>query len=169
VRRKIFDSERTLHFITFSCYRRRSLLDTPQAGRIVLGTLNAQLQRLAGRCAGFVVMPEHVHALLWFPEEGILSECLKQWKRMSSVRIQERLETTLVAYAAELPKREPIWQPRYYDFNVYSLEKLEEKLQYMHLNPVRRGLVERTVDWRWSSARYYEQGRTVGVPIHKFT
>jgi len=168
VRRKIYDSERALHFVTFSCYRRRSLLDTPQARRIVLGTLNAQLTRLDGRCAGFVVMPEHVHALLWFPAEGLLSECLKQWKRTSSVRIQELLQTTLVAYAAELPKREPVRQPRYYDFNVYSPRKLAEKLQYMHLNPVRRGLVAKAVDWRWSSARFYELHRTVGLPIHRF-
>ena len=168
MRRKIYDSERALHFVTFSCYRRRSLLDTAQARRIVLGTLNAQLDRLAGRCAGFVLMPEHVHALLWFPESGLLSECLKQWKRMSSVGIQKLLQTTLVAYTAELPKREPVWQPRYYDFNVYSPRKLEEKLRYMHENPVRRGLVEKAIQWRWSSARHYELGRTVGVPIHKF-
>jgi putative transposase len=35
----------------------------------------------------------------------------------------------------------------------------------MHLNPVRAGLVQRAVDWRYSSARYYELGRSVGVPL----
>lgn len=43
--------------------------------------------------------------------------------------------------------------------------KLEEKLTYMHLNPARAGLVVRVTEWRWSSARWYEWGRTVGVPI----
>jgi ferritin-like protein len=58
---------------------------------------------------------------------------------MSSVGIQKLLQTMLVAYAAELPEREPIRQQRYYDFNVDSPRKLEEKLRDMHENPVRRG------------------------------
>ncbi len=168
MRRRIYDAERHLHFVTFSCYRRRKLLDAPQAKGIVLGTLSAQLRRLDGRCAGFVVMPEHVHALLWLPEKGGLSECLRQWKRTSSLRISKLFAETMPGYWRTLPADEPIWQPRYYDFNFYSERKRNEKLAYMHRNPVRRGLAAKPSDWRWSSARYYEQGRSVGVPIHRF-
>jgi putative transposase len=35
----------------------------------------------------------------------------------------------------------------------------------MHLNPVRAKLVERAIDWKWSSARFYELGDCVGVPL----
>ena len=35
----------------------------------------------------------------------------------------------------------------------------------MHMNPVRAGLVERAVDWRWSSARWYIEHKSVGLPI----
>ena len=45
------------------------------------------------------------------------------------------------------------------------IETLEEKRTYMHRNPVRAGLVETAVAWRGSPARWYEQGRPVGVPI----
>ena len=55
---------------------------------------------------------------------------------------------------------------RNYSFEIYETAKLEEKLQYMHENPVRAGLVKRPTDWRWSSARWHEWWRTVGVPIH---
>ena len=54
---------------------------------------------------------------------------------------------------------------KYYAFQIYSRQKLEENLNYIHQNPVRAGLVDHAADWRWSSARYYEAGRTVGVPI----
>jgi putative transposase len=50
-------------------------------------------------------------------------------------------------------------------FQIYSRQKLEEKLIDMHMNPVCAGLVEKTVDWKWSSARWYEQQQSVGVPI----
>jgi hypothetical protein len=36
----------------------------------------------------------------------------------------------------------PMWQPKYYVFNVYSATKAREKLDYMHHNPVKAGLVE---------------------------
>ncbi len=60
---------------------------------------------------------------------------------------------------------DPVWQRKYYSFDIYNEVKLVEKLQYMHLNPVHAGLVEKTVDWKWSSARWYEQGKSVGVEL----
>ena len=42
-------------------------------------------------------------------------------------------------------------QPHYYDFNVFTEHKRMEKLEYMHWNPVRRGLVSTPEDWQWSS------------------
>ncbi|HEX5412820.1 MAG TPA: hypothetical protein VFZ27_13300 [Terriglobia bacterium] len=48
-----------------------------------------------------------------------------------------------------------VWQRRGYDFNVWSSKKINEKLDYMHNNPVARKLVERPGDWPWSSWRFY--------------
>ena len=50
---------------------------------------------------------------------------------------------------------EPVWQKRFYDFNVWSERKRVEKLRYMHRNPVKRGLVEEPDQWKWSSFRAY--------------
>jgi putative transposase len=47
------------------------------------------------------------------------------------------------------------WQKRFYDFNVYSAAKRREKLEYMHRNPVTRGLVRDPKDWVWSSYASY--------------
>jgi putative transposase len=57
------------------------------------------------------------------------------------------------------------WQRRYYDFNVWNLDKTVEKLKYMHRNPVRRGLVARPQDWPWSSFRHYLTGQDGTVEI----
>ena len=57
------------------------------------------------------------------------------------------------------------WQPKYYSFEIYGQAKLLEKLKYIHENPVRHGLVEQAIDWKWSSARWYEWRSSVGVPI----
>jgi len=58
-----------------------------------------------------------------------------------------------------------MWQPKYYAFNVFSEAKAREKLDYMHNNPVKAGLVENPCDWLYSSARWYLMGRSVGVAI----
>jgi len=94
----------------------------------------------------------------------MLAEFMKQWKRMSSYRIA-RMAPQRPQQRLAVASRDPVWQARYYDFNLYSRKKIEEKLVYMHQNPVRAGLVENTRDWPWSSARYYEMGADVGVPI----
>jgi putative transposase len=88
------------------------LLDHDRAKGVVLGVLNSQLAHRKASCVGFVVMPDHVHAIVW-----------------------------------------------------YSEEKEQEKLTYMRENPVRAGLVARPCDWVFSSARFDEEQRSVGVPI----
>jgi putative transposase len=52
-----------------------------------------------------------------------------------------------------------------YPFNLYSEKKAIEKLDYMHLNPAKAGPVKEATDWAWSSARYFEHGKSVGVPL----
>ena len=52
----------------------------------------------------------------------------------------------------------PVWQPRFYDFNVYTEGKRVEKLRYMHRNPVKRELVLEPEQWLWSSFRHYKYG-----------
>ena len=164
-KRRLFDNEDHVHFVTFSCYKRRRLLDHDRWKRIVLGVLDDQLRKQSGTCAGFVIMPEHVHAVLWFPANDQLSHFMKQWQQRSSVTIKRLIRETLTALAKNVPADDPVWQRRYYDFNIFTEAKLDEKLEYMHMNPVRAGLVEKAIDWPWSSARFYLLGRPVGVPV----
>jgi putative transposase len=50
-----------------------------------------------------------------------------------------------------------------YDRNVVKPETLMKMIDYIHLNPIRRGLVERPEDWKWSSAAWYAGARDGGV------
>jgi putative transposase len=154
-----------VHFITFSCFKRRRLLDTDPAKRIVVGALGSQLAAQAGKCVGFVIMPNHVHALVWFGEKDQGSYFLKQWKQRSSVELKKYLEAFLPGYAKSLNASDPVWQPRSYDFNVLTERKVLEKLEYIHMNPVKAGLVSDPRDWMYGSARFYLLGKSVGLPV----
>ena len=68
---------------------------------------------------------------------------------------------------AEAPSRTPLWQARFYDFNVWTARKRVEKLRYMHQNPVQRELVRTPEDWRWSSYRFYALGEAGLVRVNE--
>ncbi len=164
-KRRVFDDEKHVHFVTFSCYKRRKFLQPDQAKRIVVGQLGSRLAKHDGLCVGFVVMPDHVHALVWFPEPGQLSGFMNTWKDQSSHELKKLYRSRFPTYWNRLDDADPIWQPRYYGFNIWSRRKVEEKLDYMHLNPVRAGFTERAIDYRWSSAPWYLAGKSVGLPV----
>ena len=60
-----------------------------------------------------------------------------------------------------------IWQRRFYDFVVFSEKKRVEKLNYMHNNPVKRGLVLEPGQWAWSRVRHYASGERGPVLVNE--
>jgi len=142
---KRFQATRQFHFITFSCYRRQRLFAEPKTWRIFERQLERVRKWYAMVVAGYVVMPEHVHLLVGEPERSTLAVALQMLKQLVAAKVRRS-------------GGEPLWQRRYYDFNVHSERKRIEKLKYIHRNPVTRGLVERPEDWEWSSFRHYATG-----------
>ncbi|HEV3271157.1 MAG TPA: transposase [Candidatus Methylacidiphilales bacterium] len=164
-KRRILDLPGQYHFLTFSTYQRRRFLDSGETRNIVLEVLQKCLVTQRANCAGFVVMPDHVHALISGEEDFKISPFVQVWKKTSSYRIKRFFERELGRYEKLCPNGCPIWQARFYDYNVDSDEKLNEKIEYMHENPVAAGLAENALDWNWSSSRFYERGEMVGVTI----
>ena len=149
---KRFHQSHDLHFITFSCYRRKKKLNSPESRRMFERALERARRQYVFYICGYVVMPEHVHLLISEPDKRLLSTAIQSLKQGVTRRLALRAP-------------EPFWQPRYYDFNVWSEKKRVEKLRYMHRNPVKRGLVEKPEDWEWSSFRHYFTGERGIVEI----
>ncbi len=146
---KRFHGTRDLHFITFSCYRRQPLLSSSRAKRTFEVVLEQVRRQYNFFITGYVVMPEHVHLLMSEPEDKKLASALQVLKQLVAQRLGGH----------------QFWQPRYYDFNVWSELKCKEKLRYLHRNPVKRGLVAAPEDWEWSSFRHWLTGETGVVEI----
>src|ERR1700681_670520 len=143
-----FQQTGDLHFLTFSCARKRPLLGTSEAKDTFLRILEETRAKHNFHVLGYVVMPNHVHLLLTEPKEIKLSisiQVLKQ--RFSRTRPEDH-----------------VWEPRYYDFNVYTERKRVEKLRYIHRNPVSQNLVAEPHLWQWSSFNAY--ARNEPGPVH---
>jgi putative transposase len=152
-----------LHFITCSCYQRRPLLATPRNRDAFLKVLDEVRTRYQFLLLGYVVMPEHIHLLISEPKIGTPSTVMQVLKQGVSHALQNTRRSRNSDQSG--PRQNSpgeatrnLWQRRFYDFNVWSKTKRIEKLHYMHMNPVKRGLVADPKLWAWSSYRFYQYG-----------
>jgi len=160
-----------LHFITCSCYRRLPLLRSIRARNLFVEILGEVRTRYQFALVGLVVMPEHFHLLISEPKSGTPSLVMQVLKQRVSRRLRQRRRKRTPSSQLRLwdepgnARLHSFWQRRFYDFNVWSHKKKIEKLTYMHMNPVKRGLVADPKDWRWSSYAFYQQLPDVMIQI----
>ena len=162
-----------LHFVTFSCYRRRPLLGTARARDRFVKILDEVRGRHAFRLVGYVVMPEHVHLLISEPAKknpSKILQVLKQKVARTLLKRRRRATSTQLTLPFEGSQVEEghFWQRRFYDFNVWSEKKVKEKLEYMHANPVNRKLVPHPKEWPWSSWSHYANGEKALIGIDRW-
>jgi putative transposase len=159
-RLKRFHGGGEFHFITCSCYHRRQFLKSGRRRDLFLKILEEVRNKYKFIVSGYVVMPEHFHLLIGEPPEGGVSTVMQVLKQRVARKMRSKRGTRNQNQRLLFEDNQPpqFWQVRYYDFNVYSRKKYVEKLNYMHNNPVKRGLVSRPEEWTWSSYRFYAQG-----------
>jgi putative transposase len=152
------------HELTFTCYRRFRFLSAERTCQWLSESIEEARRALNFALWAFVFMPEHAHLIVW-PRRPVYetSAILKE--------IKEPVGRNAVSYLAE---HAPEWLPRItrqrgqrterlfwqsgggFDRNISEPRTLMSMIDYIHMNPVRRGLVAKASDWRWSSAGWFE-------------
>ena len=143
------------HALTFSCDGRQPFLASAAAKDLLVSTFEAARAGHEIDLWAYVIMPEHVHLLVW-PRQPTysVSAFLHAVKRPMSFRARK----------AGLFDGPCFWLPGGgFDRNIVTARAVREEIEYLHGNPVRRGLCENPTDWRYSSARFWA-GRD-DVPI----
>ncbi len=155
---KRYDIANQARFLTFSCVRRLPLLGDARSRDAYVRELEFQRGRLGFDVIAYVVMPEHVH-LLVVPADGLGGAVLRAVKQGFARTMLERMRDEGHPVLSELvgPHGKLLFWQRGggHDRNVRDLDEPRAKVLYCHRNPVKRGLVEREMDWAWSSARDY--------------
>src|SRR5690349_7429860 len=90
-----------------------------------------------GLC-GYVLMPDHWPALIWTSYPLTISRVVHELKRVSALKINRDRGTS-----------GSLWQHQFWDRFVRNAKELSQRLDYMHHNPVRKGLVLRPEEWPW--------------------
>lgn len=162
------------HSLTFSCHQRLSLLARDRTRAWLVEAIEKAREREKFDLWGYVIMPEHVPILLR-PREAVyeIGRILFQVKQPVARRAIDYLKIHAPEWLKRLTvvKEDGTEERRFweagggYDRNITEEGTALKVIEYIHLNPVRRGLVERAEDWEWSSARWYAGVRPVLIEI----
>jgi len=172
---KRYDLSGDAHYLTFSCFHRIPLLNRDRSRNWVIEAIARSRTKSPFDLWAYVIMPEHVHLVLQPKDDTQISAILSTLKQSVSKQAIRWLECHAPEFLHQIEDLQPngkrhhrFWQRGGgYDRNLRSTRDVHEKIRYVHLNPVRRGLVRRATDWKWSSASAWETGNDIPLPIDR--
>ena len=125
------DPSKEMYFITISCRERgRNQLAQVEIAEPLSDTVRHRQEKCVWWPYVFLLMPDHLHALLSFPpSDKPLRLLISKWK-----------EWTAKQFAID-------WQQDFFEHRMRCEESRREKADYILANPVRAGLVTRPEEW----------------------
>ena len=122
----------------------------------------------------YVIMSNHIHMIVNTNEPFVLKDTIRDFKKFTSKRIliqiinepESRREWMLKIFADEAEqskkhKAYKFWQVGNHAIEVFTEKFVWDKINYIHENPVRAGLVKQQWDWIYSSASNYQDMESV--------
>lgn len=162
--RSILDGQANTFFVTTTFVDFARILSFGKMySEILRDSLKYVLTKYSVKLFGYVFMPSHIHLVIYIPEGQSISSLMRDFKKYTSTRIRQQLEMDghedwiekLRRNAAGQKQLFKLWMDRFDDVVIRSDRVMKSKINYIHLNPVRAGLVDEAEDWEYSSARFY--------------
>ncbi len=103
-----------------------------------------------------VILPEHLHAVFTLPLDD--ADFSGRWRRIKSL-FTRSVAATGAAHPGKRKGEYALWQRRFWEHTIRDDGDLARHIDYIHINPLKHGLVSRVTDWPYSSFhRYVRQG-----------
>lgn len=151
-----------VYYLTSVSNNRLRVFQTEKLKELMCGALNEARRSASLLLFAYVIMPDHIHALIGSQRKP--SDVLRYVNGISSRRVINFLKEG--GHESSLSKLKHSEGPREYKYSLWDHHPnvklvttengLMEKANYIHLNPLRAGLVERAEDYRWSSSRCWQ-------------
>jgi putative transposase len=157
MRRYLRSRSGQVYFFTLVTHDRRPFLTTDTGRSALRGAIRHVRQTHPFRITAIVLLPDHLHAVLELPDGDsdystrwrlIKSQFTRRWREaggMEGIRSQSRREKG----------ERGVWQRRFYEHTCRDEGDLKRCVDYVHVNPLKHGLVESVCDWPWSSFHRY--------------
>lgn len=160
---KRYDIEGHVHFVTTTSYNHTQVFVNDSRNMAIIDAIKFYRNKYNSHLFGYTIMPDHLHLLMRLRNQTKISDVMRDIKHAIAFKVLGLLKAENSSLLSQLSlerlgkrgHRYSLWQRRFYDFNLYLPEKLKEKLDYIHMNPVRKGLISSPSDWKYSSFRNY--------------
>jgi REP element-mobilizing transposase RayT len=173
---RVFTDKHYAYFVTWTVIDWLPLFADSAYRQIILDSLNYLRTNKHTQLNAFVVMSTHLHAILW-PDDGInLSDVTRDFKRYTSREISKEAERQgekefISAFKnarkenrAQKVSTYQVWQEGSHPEAIFTEKFARQKIDYIHLNPIRAGIVKTADEWPFSSARAYLLGEETYPP-----
>lgn len=136
----------------------------PQYYDILVNSLGFVLKEHRALLRAYVFMPSHVHLVIEMPAGEHISDLMRDFKKFTSTKVRQQLQREEKSEFLQVLRRNAggkknqvfkLWMDRFDDVVIHDDEMMAVKIDYIHNNPVKAGLVATPEDWNYSSARDY--------------
>jgi putative transposase len=151
VRKRLDIKGRAVVFITTTVVDWKPVFNNKRVALVVLKQFGESLKYFDIALLGYVLMPSHLHALLGFKDISLMSKFIQSFKILSAKKIKQLPEINkyeMIRWDGTFS----LWKPRFDDLVITSEKQFKIKLEYIHNNPVKAGLVAEADSWIYSSA-----------------
>jgi putative transposase len=130
-------------FITCRVLSKRRILCASEFA-CMARVIDERRRELGFSLSAWVFLPDHWHAIIYPAHPLTICTVMEAIKVGATRRINRSRQ-----------ERGVLFQPRYFDRALRTVREYHEKVEYIHLNPVKAGLVRCPEDWPWSSVHDY--------------
>ena len=174
VERYRIHAEAGLFYCTFSVVDWLPVFVSEQPCQIIADSLTFCHHHKQLGLDAFVIMPTHLHLIVFDREWNSvrLQQTLLDFRKFTGRQLAQFCGTSMpagfaaaFAAAAGADRDHRFWQPTWHPESITTEQFHDQKRNYLHDNPRRKGLVVHPTHWRWSSAQFYETGQDCAVPV----
>lgn len=164
-------NDQALSFITLTIIDWIDLFTKERYSEIIIDSLKYCIKNKGLRLHAFVIMSSHIHLIISMKEKFKVSDFVRDFKKFTSREITILIESefesrkewllskfSFAANRVSNNEKYKVWQDGYHPVELFNNKVIDQKLEYLHLNPVKAGIVLRPEDFNYSSARNYIEG-----------
>ena len=149
-------------FITVTCLEWKHILKEERFKNIIITSLSFLSKEKRINVYGFVIMSNHFHLIWQMIGDHKREEVQRDFLKYTGQQILKHLRNENSELQKELlvqakDRKYQVWQRNSLGVPLWSSVVFNQKLEYIHYNPVKAGLCKYPEDYRYSSARFYER------------
>ncbi len=145
------------YFFTVVTHQRRPLLTTPLGRTALREAIVSVRHRRPFTLDAIVLLPDHLHAVWTLPPDD--TDFSTRWRQIKTLFTRRWLNEggseTSQSLSRKIKGEHVIWQRRFFEHTCVDENDMKRCFDYLHVNPLKHKLVERVVDWPWSSFHRY--------------